>query len=55
MTERDIITLLVLALILSWAGPRWFVAFAMWIGVGIVTAALALVVLLAGEMVGVRP
>jgi hypothetical protein len=49
MTERDVITLLVLALILSWASPRWFAAFAMWLGVGVVTAALALVVLLAGE------
>jgi hypothetical protein len=52
VTERDIITLLVLALLYSWLSPRWFVALAMWLGVGIVTAALALVVLLAGEMVG---
>lgn len=55
MTERDIITLLVLALILSWSGPRWFVALTMWLGVGVVAAALALAVLLAGEIVGVRP
>jgi hypothetical protein len=55
MTDRDIITLLVLALILSWSGPRWFVAMAMWLGVGILTAAAALLVLLVGEAVGVRP
>jgi hypothetical protein len=53
MTDRDIITLLVLALILSWSGPRWFVALAMWLGVGILTAAAAILVLLVGEAVGV--
>jgi hypothetical protein len=55
MDERGIITLLVLALILSWSGPRWFVALAMWLGVGILTAAAALLVLLVGEAVGARP
>jgi hypothetical protein len=55
MTDRDIITLLVLALLYSWLSPRWFVALAMWLGVGILTAAAALLVLLVGEAVGVRP
>jgi hypothetical protein len=55
MTERGIITLLVLALLYSWLSPRWFVALAMWLGVGILTAAAALLVLLVGEAVGVRP
>jgi hypothetical protein len=53
MTDRDIITLLVLALLYSWLSPRWFVALAMWLGVGILTAAAAILVLLVGEAVGV--
>jgi hypothetical protein len=56
MDERGIITLLVLALILwIYPLPRFIVHLAMWLGVGILTAAAALLVLLVGEAVGVRP
>jgi hypothetical protein len=55
MDERGIITMLVLALILRELRlPFWF-HLGMWLGVGILTAAAAILVLLVGEAVGVRP
>jgi hypothetical protein len=54
MTERDLATILVFVLILEVMRWRFPVALAMWLGVGILTAAAALLVLLVGEAVGVR-